>query len=134
MSGRRRFICPNGFHRATRLCFRAFDAIMLMRSGASPIAQMPGAVSKDRRPSRLKHARGAGRSRLGAATARPRKKFDDVRRARGEPNRTASLRERLIAPMQQSGDWLDRTMSFVAGFLGTFFGLTFVWALIETLT
>src|SRR5262249_52057665 len=45
MSGRRRFICPNGFHRATRLCFRAFDAMKLMTSGASPIAQMSGAVS-----------------------------------------------------------------------------------------
>jgi hypothetical protein len=36
--------------------------------------------------------------------------------------------------MQQSGDWLDRTMSFVGGFLGTFIGLTIVWALTETLT
>jgi hypothetical protein len=54
MSGRRRFICPNGFHRAMRLCFRAFDAVKLMTSGVSPIAQMSGAVSKDRRPSRLK--------------------------------------------------------------------------------
>jgi hypothetical protein len=54
MSGRRRFICPNGFNRATRLCFRAFDAMKLMTSGASPIAQMSGAVSKDRRPSRLR--------------------------------------------------------------------------------
>jgi hypothetical protein len=45
MSGRRRFICPNGFHRATRLCFRGFDAMKLMTSGASPTAQMSGAVS-----------------------------------------------------------------------------------------
>jgi len=36
--------------------------------------------------------------------------------------------------MQQSGDWLDRTMAFMAGFLGTFIGLTIAWALIETLT
>src|SRR4051794_38014276 len=36
--------------------------------------------------------------------------------------------------MQQSGDWLDRTMSFVAGLLVTFFGLTISWALIETFT
>jgi hypothetical protein len=28
-----------------RLCFRAFDAVKLMTSGASPIAQMFGAVS-----------------------------------------------------------------------------------------
>src|SRR5262252_4922003 len=44
MSGRRRFISPKWFHRATRLCFRAFDAMKLMTSGASPIAQMSGAV------------------------------------------------------------------------------------------
>src|SRR4051794_281517 len=36
--------------------------------------------------------------------------------------------------MQQSGDWLDRTMAFVLGLLGTFIGLTIAWALIETLT
>ena len=60
MSGRRRFICPNGFHRATRLCFRAFDAMKLMTSGASPIAQMSRAVSKDRRPSRLRTSTWAG--------------------------------------------------------------------------
>jgi hypothetical protein len=36
--------------------------------------------------------------------------------------------------MQQSGDWLDRTLAFVGGFLGTFIGLTIAWALIETLT
>src|SRR5215467_13755444 len=45
MSGRRRFIYPNGFHRAMRLCFRLFDAVKLMTSGASPIAQMSAAVS-----------------------------------------------------------------------------------------
>jgi hypothetical protein len=44
MSGQRRFICPNGFHPAMRLCFRAFDAMKLMTSGASPIAQMPTVV------------------------------------------------------------------------------------------
>jgi hypothetical protein len=44
MSGRRRFISPKWFHRPTRLCFRAFDAMKLMTSGASPIAQMSGAV------------------------------------------------------------------------------------------
>src|SRR5215470_4528287 len=60
MSGRRRFICHNGFHRATRLCLRAFDAMKLMTSGASPIAQMSGAVSKDRRPSRLRTSTRAG--------------------------------------------------------------------------
>lgn len=36
--------------------------------------------------------------------------------------------------MAQSGDWLDRTMAFVAGFLGTFIALTIAWALIETFT
>src|SRR5271156_2802236 len=44
MSGRRRFIYPNGFHWAMLLCFRAFDAVKLMTSGASPMAQMSGAV------------------------------------------------------------------------------------------
>jgi hypothetical protein len=44
MSGRRRFICPNWFHQAVRLCFRAFDAMKLMTSGASPIGQMPTVV------------------------------------------------------------------------------------------
>jgi hypothetical protein len=29
--------CPNGFHRATRLCFRTFDAMKVFTSGASPI-------------------------------------------------------------------------------------------------
>jgi len=43
-----------------RLCFRAFDAMKLMASGAPPIAQMSGAVSKDRRPSRLRTSAWAG--------------------------------------------------------------------------
>jgi hypothetical protein len=71
MSGRRRFICPNGFHRAMRLCFRAFDAMKLMTSGASPIAQMSGAVSKG--PSSIAarniHVGGDGR---GALLVRPK--------------------------------------------------------------
>lgn len=37
MSGRRRFICPSGFYRAMRLCLRAFGAVKLVTSGASPI-------------------------------------------------------------------------------------------------
>src|ERR1700686_659817 len=71
MSGRRRFICPNGFHRAMRLCFRGFDATKLMTSGASPIAQMSGAVVEG--PSFIAakniHAGGDGR---GALLARPK--------------------------------------------------------------
>src|ERR1700730_6295459 len=72
MSGRRRFICPNGFHRAMRLCFRGFDATKLMTSGASPIAQMSGAVVEG--PSFAAatniHAGGDGR---GALLARPKR-------------------------------------------------------------
>jgi len=36
--------------------------------------------------------------------------------------------------MQQSGDWLDRTMAFLLGLLGSFIGFAMAWALIETLT
>jgi hypothetical protein len=36
--------------------------------------------------------------------------------------------------MPQSGDWLDRAMAFGLGFLGTFLGLIFAWALTETFT
>src|SRR5262245_439250 len=36
--------------------------------------------------------------------------------------------------MRQAGDWLDRALSFVGGFLGTFIGLTIAWALTETFT
>jgi hypothetical protein len=53
-----------------RLCFRAFDAVKLMTSGASPIAQMSGAVSKDLSSIAAKniHVGGDGR---GALLARP---------------------------------------------------------------
>src|ERR1700674_2253156 len=71
MSGRRRYICPNGFHRAMRLCFRGFDATKLMTSGASPIAQMSGAIVEG--PSFIAakniHAGGDGR---GALLVRPK--------------------------------------------------------------
>jgi uncharacterized protein YwqG len=36
--------------------------------------------------------------------------------------------------MKESGDWLDRAMSFVATFLGTGFALVVAWALTETFT
>ena len=72
MTGRRRFICPNGFHRAMRLCCRGFDATKLMTSGASPIAQMSGAVVEG--PSFIAakniHAGGDGR---GALLVRPKR-------------------------------------------------------------
>jgi hypothetical protein len=66
MSGRRRFICPNGFHRATRLCFRAFDAMKLMTSGASPIAQMSGTVFSAT-PLRGSHSRQKSLDQFGAS-------------------------------------------------------------------
>jgi hypothetical protein len=64
--GRRRFICPNGFHRAMGLCFRAFDAVKLMTSGASPIAQMSGAVFSAT-PPRGTHSRQKSLNRFGAS-------------------------------------------------------------------
>jgi hypothetical protein len=74
MSGRRRFICPSGFHRAMRLCFRAVEAVKLMTSGASPIAQMSGAVFSATRPrggSCSEHVRATLRA-SGAPLVRPR--------------------------------------------------------------
>jgi hypothetical protein len=64
--------CCHTFHRAMRLCFRGFDAMMLMTSGASPIAQMSGAVVEG--PSLIAakniHVGGDGRGALLARTKR----------------------------------------------------------------
>src|SRR4051812_48740980 len=40
----------------------------------------------------------------------------------------------MKARMKESGDWLDRAMSFALTFLGTGMGLVFAWALTETFT
>jgi hypothetical protein len=51
-----------------RLCFRAFDAVKLMTSGASPIDQMSGAVFSAR-PPRGTHSRQKSLNRFGASAA-----------------------------------------------------------------
>jgi hypothetical protein len=49
-----------------RLCFRAFDAVKLMTSGASPIAQISGAVFSATLP-RGAHSRQKSVNRFGAS-------------------------------------------------------------------
>ena len=36
--------------------------------------------------------------------------------------------------MKQLGDWLDRTLAFLAGLIFSFIGLIMAWALIESVT
>jgi hypothetical protein len=66
-----------------RRAFRAFDAMKLMTSDASPIAQMSGAVSKDRRPTASKGCFSARRWQFGQVRTGPaiRKASDALRRS-----------------------------------------------------
>src|SRR5579871_2195704 len=107
MSGRRRFICPDGFHRAVRLRFRAFDAVKLVTSGASPIAQMSGAVSKDRGRSRLRtsHVGGDGRGIIMAWLLMPLKRFPFNCDHRSEDSAFPLAAARSLSPSSGGEGW-----------------------------